>query len=133
MKTKQEIQQALVKEFGENFNTIDNLIAWLKRHYHPQIFTSMSEFVKTPYFHIKGEMTIDEYTDDYITEKDAYIIVLFNDCRDFNNAKPEDNWYDAIVLAYDKKSKKVLKYFCSTGFGFTNNAQSDIEAFCSKV
>ncbi|MGN1223395.1 MAG: hypothetical protein ACI4T1_04680 [Christensenellales bacterium] len=86
MKTKQELKQELIKEFGENFNTIDNLIKWLKSHYHPQIYTSMEEFVKTPYFHITGDMTIDEYTDDYITEDEKYIIVFFNDYRDFKGA-----------------------------------------------
>ena len=46
----------------------------------------MEEFVKTPYFHITGDMTIDEYTDDYITEDEKYIIVFFNDYRDFKGA-----------------------------------------------
>lgn len=48
MKTKTEIQKELIKEFGENFNIIDNLIIWLKSHYHPQYFTSMQEFIKNP-------------------------------------------------------------------------------------
>ena len=48
MKTKTEIQKELIKEFGKNFNTIDNLIIWLKSNYHPQIFTSMEEFIKNP-------------------------------------------------------------------------------------
>ena len=133
MKTKMEIQQALVKEFGENFNTIDNLIAWLKKHYHPQIFTSMSEFVKTPYFHIKGEMTIDEYTDDYITENNAYIIVLFDDYRDFENATINDKIYGDVVISYDKETRKIDKYFYTTNFSFNNYSLKDIEAFCSKV
>ena len=129
MKTKQDAQQELIKEFGEDFNTIDNLIKWLNSHYHPKFFTSMEEFVKTPYSHITGNMTIDEYTDDYINEDEKYIIALFNDYRDFNYATPEDNWYDAIVITYDNATKKIIKYFCSTGFGSTNIAQNDIHAF----
>lgn len=50
MKTKQEIQQELIKKFGEDFNTIDNLIILLKEKYHPKFFTSMKKFVKTSYF-----------------------------------------------------------------------------------
>ena len=129
MKSKQEIQQELINEFGENFNTIDNLITWLNLHYHPKFFKSMKEFIKTPYFHIKGDMSIDEYTDDYIAETDNYIIILFDDYRDFNYATPEDDWYDAIVITYDNDTKKIIKYFCSTGFGSTNIAQNDIHAF----
>lgn len=47
MKTKTEIQKELIKEFGENFNIIDNLIIWLKSHYHPQYFTSIKSLLKT--------------------------------------------------------------------------------------
>ena len=124
MKTKQDAQQELIKEFGKNFNTIDNLIKWLKSHYHPQIFTSMEEFVKTPYFHITGDMTIDEYTDDYITENENYIIALFNDSRDFNNM-PED-YCDDIIISYDKKSGRILK-FCYTGYN--NSVLPYIQSF----
>ncbi len=129
MKSKTEIQQELIKELGENFNTIDNLITWLNKNYHPKYFNSMQEFVKTPYFHINADMTVDEYTDDYITENDNYTIILFDDYRDFNYAMPEDNWYDAMVVTYDNSTKKLIKYFCSTGFGYTNIAQNDIDAF----
>ncbi len=124
MKTKQDAQQELIKEFGKNFNTIDNLIKWLKSHYHPQIFTSMEEFVKTPYFHITGDMTIDEYTDDYITENENYIIALFNDSRDFNNM-PED-YCDDIIISYDKESGRILK-FCYTGYN--NSVLPYIQSF----
>ena len=124
MKTKQEIRQSLIKEFGENFNTINNLIAWLKKHYHPQIFTSMSEFVKTPYFHIKGEMTIDEYTDDYITENDAYIIVLFDNPKDFKFKL--DDYHDDVVICYDDETKKVLKYYYT---GYYNDVLEYIQNF----
>lgn len=129
MKSKTEIQQELIREFGEDFNTVDNLIKWLKTHYHPQFFTSMEEFVKTPYFHTIENITIDEYTDDYISENENYIIVLFDDYRDFKNAIPGDNWYDEIVITYDNDTKKIIKYYSSTGFGSTNIAQNDIYAF----
>lgn len=124
MKTKQDAQQELIKEFGKNFNTIDNLIKWLKSHYHPQIFTSMEEFVKTPYFHITGDMTIDEYTDDYITENENYIIALFNDSRDFNNM-PED-YCDDIIISYDKKSGRILKFYYT---GYNNSVLPYIQSF----
>ena len=60
MKTKQEVRQELMNEFGKNFNNIDNLIKWLKSHYHPQFFTSIDEFSKTAYFHTTENITIDE-------------------------------------------------------------------------
>ena len=124
MKSKNEIQQELIKEFGEDFNTIDNLIKWLKSHYHPQIFTSMEEFVKTPYFHITGDMTIDEYTDDYITENENYIIALFNDSRDFNNM-PEDHC-DDIIISYDKESGRILKFYYT---GYNNLVLPYVQSF----
>ena len=124
MKTKQDAQQELIKEFGKNFNTIDNLIKWLKSHYHPQIFTSMEEFVKTPYFHITGDMTIDEYTDDYITENENYIIALFNDSRDFNNM-PED-YCDDIIISYDKESGRILKFYYT---GYNNLVLPYVQSF----
>lgn len=124
MKTKQDAQQELIKEFGKNFNTIDNLIKWLKSNYHPQIFTSMEEFVKTPYFHITGDMTIDEYTDDYITENENYIIALFNDSRDFNNM-PED-YCDDIIISYDKESGRILKFYYT---GYNNSVLPYIQSF----
>ena len=102
MKSKNEIQQELIKEFGEDFNTIDNLIKWLKSHYHPQIFTSMEEFVKTPYFHITGNMTIDEYTDDYINEDEKYIIALFN--AKHKTCYQYDVKTDTVVEEFNRKS-----------------------------
>lgn len=124
MKTKQGAKQELIKEFGKNFNTIDNLIKWLKSNYHPQIFTSIEEFVKTPYFHITGDIAIDEYTDDYITENEDYIIALFNDSRDFNNM-PED-YCDDIIISYDKGSGKILKFYYT---GYSNSVLPYIQSF----
>lgn len=129
MNTKQEIQQELIKEFGKNFNTIDNLIKWLKSHYHPQIFTTMKEFVKTPYFHITGDMTIDEYTDDYISENDTYLVILFNDYRDFKGANDNDNFSDDIIVCYDKQTKKITKYYYT---GLDNEYLHDIDAFINQ-
>lgn len=76
MKSKTKIQQKLIKEFDEDFNTINNLIKWLKSHYHPQFFTSMQEFVKTLYFHTTRNITIEQYTDDYITENKIYYHIV---------------------------------------------------------
>lgn len=126
MKSKIKIRQTLIKEFGENFNTIDNLIEWLKKHYHPQIFATMSEFIKTPYFHIKGDVSIDEYTDGYIKENDDYIIVLFDDYRDFKCANESDNFSDDIIVCYDKQTNKIIKYYYT---GFDNEYLHDIDAF----
>lgn len=129
MKTKQDAQQELIKEFGKNFNTIDNLIKWLNSHYHPKFFTSMEEFVKTPYFHINEEMSVDEYTDDYITENDNYIIILFDDYRDFENASEKDKICGDVVISYNKDTRKIVKYFYTTSFNFINNSLKDIEIF----
>ena len=126
MKTKIKIRQTLIKEFGENFNTIDNLIEWLKKHYHPQIFATMSEFIKSPYFYTKGVVSIDEYTDGYIKENDDYIIVLFDDYRDFKCANESDNFSDDIIVCYDKQTNKIIKYYYT---GFDNEYLHDIDAF----
>ncbi len=122
-------KEIYIQKFGKNFNTFDNLITLLKEKYHPQFFKSMQEFIKTPYFNIEENMSVDEYTDDYITEKDNYIIILFDDYRDFENAKVEDKVYGDIVISYDKITKKILKYFYTTNFSFNNNSLKDIEAF----
>lgn len=124
MKTKQEAQQELIKEFGKNFNTIDNFVKWLKTHYHPQFFSSMKEFVKTSYFHTSEEITVDEYTDDYITEDESYIIVLFDDYRDFNNMP--DDYSDDIVISYDKESSKILKFYYT---GYNNLVLPYVQSF----
>ncbi len=122
-------KEIYIQKFGKNFNTIDNLITLLKEKYHPQFFKSMQEFIKTPYFNIEENMSVDEYTDDYITENDNYIIILFDDYREFENAKVEDKVYGDIVISYDKITKKILKYFYTTNFSFNNNSLKDIEAF----
>ncbi len=124
MKTKQEVRQELINEFGKNFNNIDNLIGWLKSHYHPQIFTSMEEFSKTDYFHTTENITIDEYTDDYITEDENYIIALFNDSRDFENMP--DDYSDDIVIVYEKESGKIKKFYYT---GYNNTVLQYVQSF----
>lgn len=122
-------KETYIQKFGKNFNTIDNLIVLLKEKYHPQIFTSMKEFIKTPYFHINEEMSVDEYTDDYITENDNYIIILFDDYRDFENASEKDKICGDVVISYNKDTRKIVKYFYTTSFNFINNSLKDIEMF----
>ena len=122
-------KETYIQKFGKNFNTIDNLIVLLKEKYHPQIFTSMKEFIKTPYFHINEDMSLDEYTDDYITENDNYIIILFDDYRDFENASEKDKICGDVVISYNKDTRKIVKYFYTTSFNFINNPLKDIEMF----
>lgn len=122
-------KETYIQKFGKNFNTIDNLIVLLKEKYHPQIFTSMKEFIKTPYFHINEEISVDEYTDDYITENDNYIIILFDDYRDFENASEKDKICGDVVISYNKDTRKIVKYFYTTSFNFINNSLKDIEMF----
>ncbi len=124
MKSNIEIQQELIDEFGKDYHTIDNLIKWLKVHYHPQIFTSMKEFMQTPYFHTKKEMSVDEYTDDYITENEKYIIILFDDARDFDNMP--DDYSDDIIVSFDKESGKISKYYYT---GYYNSALPYVQSF----
>lgn len=122
-------KETYIQKFGKNFNTIDNLIVLLKEKYHPQIFNSMKEFIKTPYFHINEDMSVDEYTDDYITENDNYIIILFDDYRDFENASEKDKVCGDVVISYNKDTRKIVKYFYTTSFNFINNPLKDIEMF----
>ncbi|MFQ6723949.1 MAG: hypothetical protein ACLRFE_01260 [Clostridia bacterium] len=89
----------------------------------------MKEFIKTPYFHINEEMSVDEYTDDYITENDNYIIILFDDYRDFENASEKDKICGDVVISYNKDTRKIVKYFYTTSFNFINNSLKDIEMF----
>ena len=124
MKTKQEVRQELMNEFGKNFNNIDNLIKWLKSHYHPQFFTSIDEFSKTAYFHTTENITIDEYTDDYITEDENYIIALFNDSRDCENMP--DDYSDDIVIGYDKESGRIKKFYYT---GYNNAVLPYVQSF----
>lgn len=126
MKTKQEIRKELIKEFGENFNTIDNLIKWLKQHYHPTFFNNMNEFVKCHVFGNCSEMTVDEYTDDIVTEEDCYIIILFDDHRDFKGAIQSDNFYADAVISYDNSTRKILNSYYT---GWDNEFYHYIDAF----
>ena len=111
MKTKQEIQNQLTKEFGENVNNVDNLITWMQKHYHPKIFTSIKDYAKTSYFKIKGYISIEDYTDDYITEADGYIIILLDDYRDFEGALETDCVHEDIVIGFNKETKEILKFY----------------------
>ena len=122
-KTQQEIQQELIKEFGQDYNNIDNLIKLLNTKYHPKYFNSMKEFSQTQYFKIKGDILVQDYTDDYITEEDSYIIILFDDSRDFGC---EENCNDDVIVCYEKKSGKILKFYYT---GYNNEALHYIQNF----
>ncbi len=113
-------------QYDKDFKTVDNLVAILRNKYHPKFFTSMEEFSQTPYFHTKGRMSIDDYTDGYIDESDSYLIIVFDDYRDFNGGIKGDNYCDDVVLCYDKKTQKIIKYFYT---GAENDYLYDIEAF----
>ena len=104
----------LISIYGENYNTIDNLIHFLNSKYHPTIYNSMSAFVKTPYFSVKN-VTIEDYTDGYITNNENYIIIFFDNPLDFTSSTYASDLYEDIVISYDERTRKVLKYF-STGY-----------------
>ena len=103
----------LISIYGENYNTIDNLIHFFNNKYHPTIFHSMAEFVKTPYFSVKN-ITIEDYTDGYITNNENYIILLFDNPLDFTSSTYASDLYEEIVVSYDETTRKISKYF-STG------------------
>ena len=73
----------------------------------------MAEFVKTPYFTAKN-ITIEDYTDGYITNNETHIIILFDNPLDFAYSTNADNLYLDIVVSYDETTRKISKYF-STG------------------
>lgn len=114
------------KVFEENYKTIDNLVTILRDKYHPKFFSSMEEFSQTPYFHTQRMVSVDDYTDGYITESDSYMIIVFDDYRDFKEGAEDDNNCDDVVLCYDKKTHKIIKYFYT---GMENEYLYDIEAF----
>ena len=83
----------------------------------------MKEFSQTQYFKIKGDILVQDYTDDYITEEDSYIIILFDDSRDFGC---EENCNDDVIVCYEKKSGKILKFYYT---GYNNEALHYIQNF----
>ena len=110
----------LISIYGENYNTIDNLIAFFKQNYHPTIYNSMSEFVKTHYFSVKN-ITLEDYTDGYITNDENYIILLFDNPLDFTSSTYASDLYEEIVVSYDERTRKISKYF------FTGHADEKLE------
>ena len=123
MKTKMDIQKELINLFGNNYNFLDNLVKYLNGKYHPKYFKNFKEFCT--FLNITNQ-SIDDYTDDYVSENDNYVIILFNDYRDFKGANENDNFSDDIVVCYDKDTNKITKYYYT---GLDNEYLHDIDAF----
>ena len=119
MSTKEE----LINLFENNYNSLDNLVKYLNGKYYPKYFKNFKEFCTS--LNIRNQ-SVDEYTDDYISENDTYLIILFNDYRDFKGAVEFDNFSDDIIVCYDKQTKKITKYFYT---GLDNEYLHDIDAF----
>lgn len=115
----------LISIYGKNYNTIDNLIHFLNNKYHPTIYNSMSEFVKTPYFTAKN-IIIEDYTDGYITNNENYIILLFDNPLDFTSSTYASDLYEEIFVSYDETTGKISKYFST---GYTDEKLEYIECF----
>ena len=43
MKTKMDIQKELINLFGNNYNSLDNLVKYLNGKYHPKYFKNFKE------------------------------------------------------------------------------------------
>ena len=59
-------------------------------------------------------------------QNDNYVVILFNDYRDFKGANENDNFSDDIVVCYDKDTNKITKYYYT---GLDNEYLHDIDAF----
>ena len=64
MITKEE----LINLFGNNYNSLDNLVKYLNGKYHPKYFKNFKEFCTS--LNIRNQ-SVDDYTDDYISENDS--------------------------------------------------------------
>lgn len=124
MRTKNDIRKELIELFGDNYNSLDNLIKYLNKKYHLICFKNYKEFCS--YLGLNASSSISDYTDDYILESDNYLILLFNDYRDFKGANEKDNFQDDVVICYDEPSKKIIKYYYT---GLENDYLHDIDAF----
>lgn len=123
MKTKIDKQKELINLLGNNYNSINNLVRYLNGKYNPKYFKNFKEFCA--YSNIKNQ-SIDDYTDNYISENDNYLVILFNDYRDFKGANKNDNFSDDIIVCYDKETNKIIKYYYT---GVENEYLYDIDAF----
>lgn len=113
----------LITLYGHNYNNIDNLLEYLTKKYHPKYFNTFKDFCSHLSLH---NNSIEDYTDNYISENESYIVFLFDDYRDFNNATENDNFSDDVIVCFDLVTKKITKYFYT---GSDNNYLHDIEAF----
>ena len=76
------------------------MVKYLNGKYYPKYFNYTSLNVKN--------QPVNDYTDDYISENDSYLVILFNDYKDFKGANENDNFSDDIIVYYDKKPIKLL-------------------------
>lgn len=102
---------------------MNNLVKYLNGKYRPKYFKNFKEFCTS--LNITNQ-SIDDYTDDYVSENDNYVVILFNDYRDFKGANENDNFSDDIVVCYDKDTNKITKYYYT---GLDNEYLHDIDAF----
>ena len=96
----------------KNYNDKEKLIEYLLKKYHPKFYNNINEFANNSFFSNKN-ITIDDYTDGYITEKENYIIILFDDYRDFSNAIETDNFYGDCIIAFGDNGKIAKRYYTS--------------------
>lgn len=64
-------QKELINLFGNNYNSLDNLVKYLNGKYHPKYFKNFKEFCTS--LNIRNQ-SVDEYKSDYISENDGYFI-----------------------------------------------------------
>ena len=94
----------LITLYGQNYNNIDNLMEYLSKKYHPKFFNTFKDFCT----HISlYNNSVEDYTDDYISENDSYIVILFDNYLDFNNAIEGDEFSDDIIVCFDNETKKI--------------------------
>ena len=113
----------LIELFGQDYNNVNNLVEYLNKKYHPKYFKTFEEFCK--HISLKNE-SIEDYTEGYITIDDSYIIILFDDYRDFYNSIESDNFSDDIIVCFNKNTKKIIKYYYT---GLENNYLQDVDSF----
>lgn len=112
----------------KNYNDKEKLIEYLLKKYHPKFYNNINEYVNNSFFNNKN-ITIDDYTDGYITEKENYSIILFDDYRDFTNAIETDNFYGDCIIAFSDDGKITKRYYTSCD----DQQMNYIESFISEI
>ena len=59
----------------KNYNDKEKLIEYLLKKYHPKFYNNINEFANNSFFSNKN-ITIDDYTDGYITEKETKVATV---------------------------------------------------------